>query len=125
MSAPKLTVNQSHATITGVGVATDNSAQSFTQHSAPTTPELANAISELKTLLTQLFAQTPHAETSHDVLLATMEEQIKKNPTLKARLSGALKAGGTEALKKALELVVGNPLVSIPVEAVKGFIEGE
>jgi hypothetical protein len=40
-------------------------------------------------------------------------------------LLNALKAGGTEALKIALEAVFKNPLVAIPVETIKGWIEAE
>jgi hypothetical protein len=46
-------------------------------------------------------------------------------PPLKSRLLNALKPGGTEALKIALESVFKNPLVAIPVETIKGWIEAE
>ena len=56
-------------------------------------------------------------------MLVNIEREINNNPTIKARLLNALKAGGTEALTQALEAVFKNPLVSIPVETIKGFIE--
>ena len=57
------------------------------------------------------------------IVVETIKQEINKNPTIKARLLNALKAGGTEALTQALDAVFKNPLVSIPVETIKGFIE--
>lgn len=57
--------------------------------------------------------------------LAESAVEIKHNPTIKARLLSALKAGGTEVLKLALDAIFKNPAVSISVETVKGFIEAE
>ncbi|WP_041933901.1 HEAT repeat domain-containing protein [Gloeothece verrucosa] len=48
-----------------------------------------------------------------------VKQIIKQNPTLKTRLVNALKQGGTEALK------VFFPLVSIPLETIRGFIEAD
>jgi hypothetical protein len=44
---------------------------------------------------------------------------IRNNPTIKARLINAIKQGGTEALK------VFFPVVSIPMETIRGFLEAE
>ncbi|GET43217.1 hypothetical protein [Microseira wollei] len=59
------------------------------------------------------------------VVVSAIHEEIKRNPTIKARLWNALKAGGTEALKQALDAIFKNPAVSISVETIKGFIEAE
>ena len=50
-----------------------------------------------------------------------IHDEIKNNPTLKARLQSALKAGGLEALKA----IFNHPLFNIPAETIKGFIEAE
>lgn len=57
--------------------------------------------------------------------LESLHQELKRNPTLKSRLLNALESGGTEALKIALEAVFKNPLVVIPVETIKGWIEAE
>jgi hypothetical protein len=50
-----------------------------------------------------------------------IHDEIKNNPTLKARLQSALKAGGLEALKA----IFNHPFFNIPAETIKGFIEAE
>ncbi|MFB2875841.1 hypothetical protein [Floridanema aerugineum] len=69
--------------------------------------------------------QTIVQSDDRDVVVSAIHQEIKRNPTIKARLWNALKAGGTEALKLALEAIFKNPFVSVPVETVKGFIEAE
>ena len=78
---------------------------------------LAEAAKEIQDLLNQLAKTNPSEATIAD----TIQQEIKRNPTLKARLVNALKTGGIEALKA----IFNNPLVSIPVETVKGFLEAE
>ena len=68
-------------------------------------------------MLNQLAKTNPSEATIAD----TIQQEIKRNPTLKARLVNALKTGGIEALKA----IFNNPLVSIPVETIKGFLEAE
>lgn len=88
---------------------------------------LAEAAAEIQQLLEQLAQTNPtivQAE-NQDVVVEAIEQEIKSHPTIKARLVNALKAGGTEALKQALDAIFKNPLVSIPVETIKGFIEAE
>ncbi|MEM8717894.1 MAG: HEAT repeat domain-containing protein [Cyanobacteria bacterium P01_G01_bin.39] len=86
---------------------------------------LAEAAQEIQQLLEQLAQTNPTIVESQqeEKILKNIEREIKSNPTIKSRLLSALKAGGTEALTQALEAVFKNPLVSIPVETVKGFIE--
>ncbi len=48
-------------------------------------------------------------------------KQIDSNPTLKARVIGALKAGGTEAFKE----LVDNPLINILVATLEGWQDVE
>ena len=78
---------------------------------------LAEATKEVQELLNQL-AKTNLSEAT---IANTIQQEIKRNPTLKARLVNALKTGGIEALKT----IFNNPFVSIPVETVKGFLEAE
>ncbi len=78
---------------------------------------LAEATKEVQDLLNQLAKTNPSEATIAD----TIQQEIKRNPTLKARLVNALKTGGIEALKA----IFNNPFVSIPVETVKGFLEAE
>ncbi|OKH52856.1 hypothetical protein NIES2101_13490 [Calothrix sp. HK-06] len=86
------------------------------------TPEqkqnLAEAAAEIQQLLYQLAQTNP---TSTEGFTEAIHQEIKRNPTLKARLQGALKAGGLEALKA----IFNHPLFSIPAETVKGWLEAE
>jgi HEAT repeat protein len=78
---------------------------------------LAEATKEIEDLLKQLAKTNPSEATIAD----TIQQEIKRNPTFKARLVNALKTGGIEALKT----IFNNPFVSIPVETIKGFLEAE
>ena len=79
---------------------------------------LAEAAAEIQQLLDQLAQINP---TSTEVVAEAIHQEIKRNPTLKARLISALKAGGLEALKA----IFNHPLFSIPAETVKGWLEAE
>jgi HEAT repeat protein len=88
---------------------------------------LSEAAAEIQKLLEQLAQNNPaiFAEQDQAVAIESLHQELKRNPTLKSRLLSALKSGGTEALKIALETVFKNPLVAIPVETIKGWIEAE
>jgi HEAT repeat protein len=75
----------------------------------------------------QIFTQHNYATPQNltEAAAESLHQELKRNPTLKSRLLNALKSGGTEALKIALETVFKNPLVAIPVETIKGWIEAE
>lgn len=79
---------------------------------------LVEAAAEIQQLLYQLAQLHP---TSTEVVAEAIHQEIKRNPTLKARLVSALKAGGMEALKA----IFNHPLFSIPAETVKGWLEAE
>lgn len=79
---------------------------------------LVEAAAEIQQLLYQLAQMNP---TSTEVVAEAVHQEIKRNPTLKARLASALKAGGLEALKA----IFNHPLFSIPAETVKGWLEAE
>ncbi|NEP07927.1 MAG: hypothetical protein F6K34_25985 [Okeania sp. SIO4D6] len=82
---------------------------------------LADAAAEIQQLLQQLEQNYPNATEveKQSALAITLQQEIKQNPTLKARLINALKEGGIEALK-----VLFGP-IGIPIEMVKGWIEAE
>ena len=124
LDKPEIKIDQSRATI-GVGFAAEKSKQEFTQNIQISQQELAKAASEIQELLEQLGQNNPTIVESQEqeIVVEAIEQEINKNPTIKARLLSALKAGGAEALNQALEAVFNNPLVSIPVETIKGFIE--
>lgn len=82
---------------------------------------LAEAAVEIQKLLKQLEETYPTAteEEKETALAIKVQQEIKRNPTFKARLRNALKEGGIEALK-----VLFAP-VGIPIEMVRGWIEAE
>lgn len=82
---------------------------------------LADAAAEIQQLLQQLEQSYPNASEieKQSALAVTLQQEIKQNPTFKARLKNALKEGGIEALK-----VLFAP-IGIPIEMVRGWIEAE
>lgn len=71
-------------------------------------------------MLKQLEATNPTTtEIEKLTVVAKASEEIKKDPTLKARVINALKAGGTEAFKEAVD----HPLVNILVATIEGWQE--
>ncbi|MDJ0903397.1 MAG: HEAT repeat domain-containing protein [Xenococcus sp. MO_188.B8] len=123
-------IDFSGASIGGVNIdSTVHGDQIGTQHQyAPEQKQsLAEAAAEIQQLLEQLAQTNPTIvqAKNQDVVVEAIEQEIKSNPDIKTRLLSALKAGGTEALTQALEAIFKNPLVSIPVETIKGFIEAE
>jgi hypothetical protein len=78
---------------------------------------LAEAAAEIQQLLERLAQTNP----TTIELETALHREIQQNPTLRARLNGALKAGGIEALKA----IFNHPLVSIPVETIRGWLEAE
>ncbi|MFB2979644.1 NACHT domain-containing protein [Microseira sp. BLCC-F43] len=74
-----------------------------TQHNYALKQNLAESAAEIQQLLEQLAKnnQTIVQSDNQAVVVSAIHEEIKRNPTIKARLLNALKAGGTEALKQA------------------------
>jgi HEAT repeat protein len=101
--------------------------QISTQQNYAASQNLTEAAAEIQKLLEQLAQNNPaiFAEQDQAEAIESLHQEIKRNPTLKSRLLSALKSGGTEALKIALETILKNPLVAIPVETIKGWIEAE
>lgn len=83
---------------------------------------LAEAAADIQKLFKQLEATNPTtSETEKLAVVAKAAEEIKNNPTLKARIINALKAGGTEAFKEAVD----HPLVNILLATIEGWQEVE
>jgi energy-coupling factor transporter ATP-binding protein EcfA2 len=90
------------------------------------TPEqkqnLAEAAAEIQQLLQQLEQTYPtNTPLQKQVVVTEALRQIESNPTLKTRVIGALKAGGTEALKERLD----HRLVNILLATLEGWQEVE
>ncbi|MBC1295145.1 pentapeptide repeat-containing protein [Nostoc sp. UCD122] len=83
---------------------------------------LAQAAADIQQLLNQL-GQTYPTNTPLEKQMAVTEalKQIDSNSTLKARVIGALKSGGTEALKE----LVDHPLVNILLATLEGWQDAE
>lgn len=90
------------------------------------TPEqkqnLAEAAAEIQQLLKHLEQTYPTTTTSEKMnVVARAVDKIENNPTLKARVIGALKAGGTEAFKELID----NPLINILLASIEGWQDAE
>jgi hypothetical protein len=122
----KKDINFGGASIGGVNIdSTVHGNQIGTQHNyAPKQKQnLAEAAAEIQQLLKQLEQTNPtttNAETKI-VVAEAIQQEIKRNPTFKQRLRSALKAGGIEGLKA----IFNHPLINIPIETIKGWIEAE
>ncbi|MEM6614363.1 MAG: hypothetical protein AAF652_19360 [Cyanobacteria bacterium P01_C01_bin.72] len=83
---------------------------------------LADAALEIQPLLEQL-SQTYPTTTSREKMIVVGEavDRIEGNPPLKAKVINALKAGGTEAFKEAIE----HPLVNILMATIEGWLDTE
>lgn len=83
---------------------------------------LAEAAAEIQQLLQQL-EQTYPTSTPREkqIVVAEAIERIENNPALKVRVIGALKAGGTEALKE----LVDHPLINILLATLEGWQQAE
>ncbi|NEO49413.1 MAG: hypothetical protein F6K55_37060, partial [Moorea sp. SIO4A3] len=90
-----------------------------TNYEAPD-KNLVEAAVEIQQLLDQLSQSNP-TTTSKEKMIVVSEfvDQIENNPTLKAKVINALKAGGVEAFKEALD----HPLVNILMATIEGWTE--
>lgn len=93
------------------------------QNNNVTEQDLTRAATEIQQLLEQL-SQASQAD-KEAAVVRKVEKQIQVNPTLKDRLKTALKNGGIEALKQVLDSIYNNPIISVSVETIKGFLEAE
>ncbi|WP_293092933.1 pentapeptide repeat-containing protein [Moorena sp. SIOASIH] len=81
---------------------------------------LAEAAAEIQQLLNQLSQSNP-TTTSKEKMIVVSEvvDRIENNPTLKAKVINALKAGGVEAFKETLD----HPLVNVLMATIEGWAE--
>ena len=94
----------------------------ITNYSTEQRQNLAEAATEIQQLLNQLSQSYPTTTTSEKMsIVAKAVDEIESNPTLKARVIGALKAGGTEAFKELID----HPLVNILLASIEGWQEVE
>ncbi|MEJ6486930.1 hypothetical protein N0Y54_37695 [Nostoc punctiforme UO1] len=94
----------------------------ITNYTTEQRQNLAEAAAEIQQLLNQLSQAYPTATTSQKMsVVARAVDEIENNPTLKARIIGALKAGGTEAFKELID----HPLVNILLASIEGWQEVE
>ncbi|WP_414755236.1 pentapeptide repeat-containing protein [Anabaena sp. CCY 9910] len=83
---------------------------------------LAQAAADIQQLLNQLSRTYPTTTTSEKMtVVAKAVDEIESNPTLKARVIGALKAAGTEAFKELID----NPLINILLASIDGWQDAE
>jgi hypothetical protein len=83
---------------------------------------LVEAAAEIQQLLEQLSQTYPTSTNAEKMkVVAEAADRIERNPTLKARVINALKAGGTEAVKEA----INHPLVNILVATIEGWQDTE
>lgn len=119
-ASPVFNIHGSVASVVTGGEVTYQDKVVGSEHNYP--PEqrqnLATAAAEIQQLLNQLSQTNP---TNREALEAAVYQEIQHNPTLKARLKSALKAGGLEALKA----IFNHPAFSIPLETIKGWLEVE
>ncbi|MHC5761893.1 pentapeptide repeat-containing protein [Nostoc sp.] len=90
------------------------------------TPEqkqnLAQAAADIQQLLNQLGQTYPtNTPLEKQIVVTEALKEIESNPTLKARVINALKAGGTEALKELLD----HPAVNVLLAALEGWQDAE
>jgi uncharacterized protein (DUF2342 family) len=75
---------------------------------------------DIQQLLNQLEKTNPTTtETDKMIIAGKAADIIKSNPNLKARVIGALKSGGKEALKEAVD----NPILNVLVAIIEGWQE--
>ncbi|WP_189525104.1 hypothetical protein [Nostoc sp. 'Peltigera membranacea cyanobiont' 232] len=94
----------------------------ITNYSTEQKQNLAQAAADIQQLLNQLSQTYPTTTTSQKMsVVAKAVDEIENNPTLKVRVTGALKAGGTEAFKELID----HPLVNILLASIEGWQEAE
>jgi internalin A len=92
----------------------------YNEHNYAAPQDLAEAAQDIQRLLDQLAA-TYTGQPDPAIVTRDVQAALDSNPTLKARLKGALKAGSIETVKA----IFNHPAISIPIETIKGFLEAE
>ncbi|BDA71829.1 hypothetical protein CAL7716_059950 [Calothrix sp. PCC 7716] len=121
MSERKININQNNASI-GVGYAETIQTEQIggAIHNYAPQQNLAQAAADIQQLLRQLEETNPSStETDKTMIAVKAADTIRNNSTLKARVMGAIKSGGKEAFKEAVD----NPIVNVLVAIVEGWQE--
>ena len=80
--------------------------------------KLVEVARDIQYLLEELSQVYPSTTTSEKISLVTEAvDQIERNPTLKSKVISALKGGGLEAIKEAVD----HPLINILLATVEGW----
>ena len=113
-----VTNNTFHAPVGAVSSNFHDQSQAIGQYNEAPSQDLAEAAAEIQTLLDQL-SQTYPTNTNKEKMIIVGEavDQIENNPTFKAKVINALKAGGVEAFKEAVD----HPLVNILMATIDGW----
>ncbi|VEP16115.1 hypothetical protein H1P_4050006 [Hyella patelloides LEGE 07179] len=117
-------IDQSNSSI-GIGVSqnseikTEKIAGTINEASQKNIAEVAAEIQELLEQLSQSYPTSTSKEKT--ILVAEAVDRIEHNPTFKAKVINALKAGGTEAFKEAID----RPFVNILLATFEGWKETE
>ncbi|MGK7895834.1 MAG: COR domain-containing protein [Xenococcus sp. (in: cyanobacteria)] len=107
-------INQSHS---GSG---DNVAGDKNTTNIHNSQNLSQVASDIKELLSQPSVDYPNLTLTEQMnLSAKVVEKIKNNPSLKQRVTNALKEAGAEALESA----IAHPAAKVIVAGVKGYID--
>ena len=84
--------------------------------------DLPQAAAEIQQLLEQLAKNNPTTTTKEKmIVVGEAVDEIETNPRLKTKVINALKAGGTEAFKEA----INHPLVNILLATIEGWQDEE
>ncbi len=100
----------------------NNNQQNMTNAQNINTPEqqqkLVETANDIKILLQRLERDNPSQTNSEKMMVvAKAVEEIENNPRFKARVIGALKAGGVEAFKE----LINHPLVNVFMAVIDGW----
>ncbi|NEP36401.1 pentapeptide repeat-containing protein [Moorena sp. SIO3B2] len=116
-------INNSNTNGSPVAIANDKARQEFNitnNLTSEPTQNLAEAAAEIQQLLNQLSQNNPTTTNKEKmIVVGEVIDQIETNPTLKAKVINALKAGGVEAFKEAID----HPLVNILMATIDGWTE--
>ena len=115
--------NQGRTIIVGQGNYNERIEGNYIQgnyYAAREKQNLADAAAEIQELLKQLEKTNPTSTNKEKmVVVGEAVDRIENNPALKTKVINALKAGGTEAFKEAVD----HPLVNILVATIEGWKE--
>lgn len=121
MTDPK-TITQNFNSNVGNVAATNQGKQQTIQHNYAGTQSPATEAAEIQSILEQLSETYPANTPTEKALIAGKAIQtIDANPSLKARVSGALQAGSIETFKELIK----HPVVNVFLALLEGWQDAE